>query len=168
MKTGTKTKTKILSYFISAVLILSAFVPVVLSPVASSAVTRNISFNTEYQDNLPYSDSVNTYNFELSSAGSFMMEFETSTATRTSAWKVTLTGTSDSKVYDVKYFGGASASASATKPCSRSPWASPRPAVACRSPSRPTWTPSSASSRTSPTPIRSSIPTATPGSSATA
>ena len=112
VKTKNNLRTKLLSCFISAVLIFSAFVPVILFPVTSSAATRNISFDTTYQDSLSTSSPSNTYYFETTSQGSVLIQFETSANTSSSAWKVSLIRESDAKVYDVKYFGGGSTSSS--------------------------------------------------------
>ena len=105
---------KLLSYLISAVLILSAFIPVILCPAISSADTRQISFDTVYQDSIVTSSTTNLYYFDTLSYGSVSIKFETPTATKTSSWRVSLVNMSDSTIYTMKDFGSAETSGGAS------------------------------------------------------
>ena len=105
---------KFISLAVSAVLILSAFLPVALSPVVSEAVVRNISLENSYEDSLTSVTSSNQYYFEITSRGSVMIKFETPAATKTSSWRVSLVDISDAKVYPVKDFGGGEVPGSAS------------------------------------------------------
>jgi len=121
MKIKTTAKNKFhrefLSFVISAVLILSAFVPVSISQLdvgmdAYAAVSRHISVENSYEDTLGADASPNWYFFETTTQGSVLIKFETSTLTRTSSWHVNLIGISDSVVYAEKNFGSGEAPAS--------------------------------------------------------
>ena len=100
---------KLLSFVISAVLILSAFVPVILSPMVSHAISRQISFNTIYQDSLESPASTNIYYFDTTSQGTVSVKFETFTGTNPTSWRVAITGMNNSAIYAIKDFRSAEA-----------------------------------------------------------
>ncbi|MCL1858832.1 MAG: S-layer homology domain-containing protein [Oscillospiraceae bacterium] len=109
-----KTGRKLLSYIISALLIFSAFVPVILSPLISSAEIRQISFDTVYQDSMTTASSTNLYYFDTTVKGSVSIKFETAASTKTNSWRISLMGVSDSTLYAMQDFGSAAISSGAT------------------------------------------------------
>jgi hypothetical protein len=96
---------KFISLVIAAVLILSAFIPVTLSPMTSYAASRNISLENSYEDALTSTASSNQYFFDITSQGSILIKFETATKTKTSSWRISLVSITDGKIYPVKDFG---------------------------------------------------------------
>ena len=114
MNVKNKNKNKFLSCLISAALILSALIPVILCPITASAETRVISFDTTYQDSMTSSSTTNLYYFDTTSTGTVLIKFETSTATKTNSWRVSLAGLTDENLYAIKDFGAADASSGAS------------------------------------------------------
>ena len=105
---------KFLSFIISAVLILSAFIPVTLSPVVSSAASRQISFDSVYEDALSSASSSNQYYFDVPSQGGVTIKFETSDNTKTPSWRARIINASNSTIYMTKDFGSGEVEPSAS------------------------------------------------------
>ncbi|MCL1793765.1 MAG: S-layer homology domain-containing protein [Oscillospiraceae bacterium] len=113
MKTTTKNMVrKILHYMLSAVL---ALLPIAIAPMASQAVSRNISFGAAYADSLSSSSDLNIYYFTADYSGTVTIQFETSTETRTSSWEVVIVRESDLKIYLEQEFGTGPASSASSQ-----------------------------------------------------
>ena len=117
VRTKTKIKSgellkKFISLAISAVLILSAFIPVTLMPMTAKAASTNITLENSYYNALTTNSSSDQYYFEIKSRGSVLIKFETSTSTKTASWRVNIVNTADNTLYFVKDFGKGDADAS--------------------------------------------------------
>ena len=106
---------KILSFMLLTVLIMSAVILVALSPLSVSAATKNIYFNTTYEDNLSSSNSSNLYYFDTTVRGYVSVKFETLTITESKSWRVSIIGVSDSKIYAAKDLGGTTSSSDSSR-----------------------------------------------------